>query len=1279
MSGSMKVGTIRRRWPRRLLIAALATPVIIAVVGFWVVPPIIKHVAEGQLGKLLGRRVTVGRVRANPFTLSLAVENFQIFEADNQTPFIGFARLTVDAQLSSVYRRAPVVREIRLESPRLRVVRLKATPQAWADATAYNFSDIIARVTSGSSAPEPPPPEGAPPARFSINNIRITDGEVLFDDRPLGSVHRVSAFDLGIPFVSTLPTFLDTFVEPGMRVTIDGTPFAIVGRTKPFKDSLETTIELRADDFNLTKYLPYVPVPLGFTVASALLDLNLDVSFVRPTTDAPRLTVKGRVALEKIALLEKNAAPLVALEELELLIGSADLMEQRVKVDRVTIAGLEVHARRLRDGKVNLERLAPEPPNGAKGASPPRAPAPITRPAPQASSAVKPRFEIAEFILKDAAVHARDETVRPPFELTLDQIAISVRGLSNVPETRATVASRLRAGPAGTLKQEGSIGLAPFAASGKITLEGIEPARFAPYYRDNIAFDLRQGRLRLGANYRFAEAARGGNPEILIHDAFVEVANLALRRRGARDDFFSVLDFSVRGVDVDPGRRLVKVDQIASKDGRVRAERDQAGVIDLTTLVPAPENPTPGTIAAGRDATAAAARPVLVVGNAVSAPAEPPWTVRLGHLDVEAWKARFEDRMVKPKAVLTVSPIAIKASNFATVPGTRGNLDVRLGINKVGSLSVTGTAGLDPMAADLRIDLRELEIVPLQPYFSDQVNLVVTDGAVSIKGRAKIDIPKPTTVPRPPKSPATLDPRISFTGDIDVGRFASVDGEKHEEFLKWRSLHLGQLAVVNAPPMPLGLAIHDIALTDFYSRLTIFPDAHFNVEDIVSKPSSVASAPKPLTKSDRIAANKKQVSPPASRPAPKGTTSASATPSPSEPSPKINIGQVTLQGGHVSFEDRLIRPNYSAELTELAGRISGLSVDGATQADVDIRGSVDHSGELSIVGKANPLAKNLFVDLKIELRDFELPPTSPYAAKYAGYGIEKGKLSLALDYHIVDRKLDAKNRLVVEQFTFGDKVPSPDATSLPVRLAVSLLKDRHGVIDIDLPIAGSLDDPEFKIWHAVLKVLGNLIVKAVTAPFSMIASLFGGGEQLSRVDFPQGLTTLDGNARSKLQSLAKALKERPGLSFEIEGGADRDRDRESLKRNLYEGKLKAQKMLELVADGVSVSEPDTLRFEPSERPRLVDKAYKAETFPKPRNFLGRPKDLPVVEMEKLMLANTIVDDDGLRKLAKDRATTVLATLAKIAPESAGRLFLVSPRMTRGQDPGNRVEFKLRKD
>jgi len=314
--------------------------------------------------------------------------------------------------------------------------------------------------------------------------------------------------------------------------------------------------------------------------------------------------------------------------------------------------------------------------------------------------------------------------------------------------------------------------------------------------------------------------------------------------------------------------------------------------------------------------------------------------------------------------------------------------------------------------------------------------------------------------------------------------------------------------------------------------------------------------------------------------------------------------------------------------------------------------------------------------VQVSLKDIELPPASPYTGKYAGYAIDKGKLDLALAYKIANRKLDAQNKLLLDQFTFGDKVDSPDAVKLPVRLAVALLKDRRGVIDVDLPIAGSLDDPEFKVWGAILKVLGNLVVKAVTAPFSLIAAAFGGGDELSRIDFAAGTSALDGTAQKRLATLGRALRERPGISFEIEGGADPKLDREGLRRLVYERKLKARKMAALVQSGAAVASVDDLTIDPGERGALLEAAYKEEKFAKPKNGVGLEKTLAPAEMESLMLSNTRVEDDDLKALALRRATAVQSALAKAVPGGASRLFLVTPRLG---GPGGHVEFKLKKD
>jgi hypothetical protein len=1214
-----------KKWGRRLAITGAVGAFVLGILGFFVIPPIARGIAEKEAGKALGRRVTIERIRLNPFALSLAIEGLQIYEADGKAPFFGWKRLYVNAQLSSAFRRAPVIKEVSLEGLRLHVARLKDTPAGFADIeNAYNFSDILTHLNSGPPKPPPPPePADAAPPRFSLNNLRLVDGAIFFDDKPAGGHHEITELSIGVPFVSTLPVYLDSFVQPGLSVRVDGTPFSVAGRTKPFVDSLETVLELRLSALDLTKYVPFVPLALPFSVDSAKLSLALDLAFVRPRADAPRLSVKGDVSLDALAVRQKRGGelvPLATLNKLAIAIGESDVTGQKFAIDRVLLSGLDLHVRRARNGSLNLEHLAPGKPEAAP--VPKTAPKAEAKPAPKATADAGPQFKVGAFVLEKTAVHFTDETVSPAFSTDVRDFEIEVRGLSNAAGATATTRVALTAVPGGTIKEAGTLALTPLVAKGKVEIDGVEPGRFSSYYKDAILFDVTKGRVHLGTGFDVQQARN--DTSVKLHDAYVELADVTLRKRGARDDFFKLGTLAVRGAKVDLGAQRVSVAEISTKDARIRALRDAAGVVDLTALTP----PAPAT-------TAPAAAPPKAPA---AAPSSPAWAVTVDRFELDKWGVRFEDRAVTPTAVLTVDPIALHATNISTAKGERMGLDLRLGLNKAGRLQVTGSAALDPVAANLRFDLRTLELLPLQPYFADQVSLMVTGGTVSVKGRAAV------------KVPAGGEPQLDVNTDIDVADLATVDRAKKEPLLAWKSFHVGALAV-QSPPM--AISIGDVSLTDFQSRLVMFPDAHFNLQDAFAPPGAKPE-PKPVAK---------QEAKPASKPTP-----------PEAPAPVVKIAHVTLQGGNVTFSDRSVRPSYTAELTELAGRVSGLSSTPGTTADLDVRGSVNRSGALTILGKVNPLAKELFADVQVSLAGFELPPASPYTGKYAGYGISKGKLDLSLDYKIAGGKLDAKNKLVLDQFTFGDKVESPDAVNLPVRLAVALLKDRRGVIDIDLPIAGSLEDPEFKIWGAVLKVLGNLVVKAVTAPFSLIAGAFGGDDEVQKIEFTPGLAAFDATARKRLGVLTKALRERPGISFEIEGGADRAQDSDGLRRFLYERKLKAVKLTELVQGGAAVQSVDDLTIPATERDALLAKAYAGAKFPKPKNGLGLEKSVPPPEQEKLMLANTRVEDDELRDLALRRATAVQAALTKAAPETRARLFLVAPKVG---STGHRVELKLK--
>jgi hypothetical protein len=579
---------------------------------------------------------------------------------------------------------------------------------------------------------------------------------------------------------------------------------------------------------------------------------------------------------------------------------------------------------------------------------------------------------------------------------------------------------------------------------------------------------------------------------------------------------------------------------------------------------------------------------------------------------------------------------------------------LRATIDKSGSLAASGPISLEPPAGNLRIDARTIAIAPAQRYIDDKVNLAVTSGALSAKGAAAFELPPGGAV------------RASYKGDFSLTDFASVDKPTTSDLLKWKSLSLG---AIDFNLEPLKVAVDEIALADFYARIIISPEGRLNLQDLRKAPGNAAAA-KP-----------EAPAPKAEAPAPAaGAKRAVAAPGPVVALPSnVRLGKLSLQGGNVNFSDFFINPNYSANLTGVGGTVTEMTPEKA--GDVELRAKIDNAAPVEILGRVNPLAPDLFLDLNASAKDIELPPMSPYSIKYAGYGIERGKLSVNVKYHIENRKLAAENNIYLDQLTFGEKVESPTATKLPVTLAVALLKDRNGVIDVNLPISGSLEDPQFSVIGIVFQVIGNLIVKAVTAPFALIGASFGGGEELAYLEFAPGSAALDGEDVGKLKNLTKALTERPGLKLDVAGRVDPEADREGLKRASIERKVKAEKFNDLRREGKAPSTAEAVTIEKGEYEKYLRRAYSDETFPKPRNVIGIAKDLPVPEMETLMLTNAKVTDEDLRLLANARAQSAKEWIVTEGKVPAERVFIVAPKLTPDgiKDKGKptRADFSLK--
>jgi hypothetical protein len=398
------------------------------------------------------------------------------------------------------------------------------------------------------------------------------------------------------------------------------------------------------------------------------------------------------------------------------------------------------------------------------------------------------------------------------------------------------------------------------------------------------------------------------------------------------------------------------------------------------------------------------------------------------------------------------------------------------------------------------------------------------------------------------------------------------------------------------------------------------------------------------------------------------------------PFPDVRIDNVTLEGGSIHFRDAFIQPTFRTSFLDISGRVSGLSSRQDSTADFILRGSFNRHAPLMIEGRINPLGKELSADIKADLKNMELRPLTPYSGTYIGNAIEKGELSFSLKYHIAQKKLDAKNNILMDQLTLGEKVDSPKATELPVDLIISLLKDRKGEIRLDIPVSGTTDDPDFNVLNLFLKEVNNQLAKAATSPFALLGSK-AGGEELGYVEFDYGAVEMNEQSRGKLNALMKFLSERPSLKLEIAGYVDPANDGEALKMERMKGLIAAEKMADLSQKKDQPISPGSAQVSAVEYPMYLKKAYLHGKFSKPRNVLGIAKDLPDAEMERLLLDSIQIHDDDLRLLASQRARMTMDMVLRSQMIEPVRVFLIEPRSLRPEQKdklkNSRVDFSLK--
>ena len=839
------------------------------------------------------------------------------------------------------------------------------------------------------------------------------------------------------------------------------------------------------------------------------------------------------------------------------------------------------------------------------------------------------RLYIGHFAIRGGSSTFEDLTRATPFKADLNPINFELRNFSTVGNSSNAYALSTASEAGERLNWSGTLRLSPFSSQGRFEIADLKARTIWSYLRDTLPCELDSGLIGIRGDYQLASGAGPLTLQATVHNT--TVSELGIKPRGGAQDYVKLAKISVEETRIDLGKRSVDVAKVALSGGGVQFWVDEQGRVNLMDLA-----------AASPAAPAAAAPPVHA---ASSAGESAPWTVSAPDIAVEGLKIAAEYRPVTPAIAVNIAPLNVHVGGFNTRPDDVLDITLDSTINGTGKLHTKAKVTAHTGAVSAHVDVESLGLPVIQPLLSRYTSMALLKGALG----AHVDLEQHP------------DGEFEIKASTHVSDLKTVDARQKRDFVTWKDFKIEDVLYRSKPQ---SLRIKSVTAIEPYARVIIFPDRSTNINEILTpvgtKPATVTAA-----------------SASAPTPAAKKTKSKSTVPKKSEPPPApltpfpVSIGAVRFVNATLNYTDLWIKPSFSVGIQTLNGAVTGLSSDPKSRAKVELNGKVERYSPAHIGGEANVLSAALYTDVTLSLKDVDLTIVNPYSGHFIGYKIDKGKLSVDVTYKIDQRKLDAKQHFVVDQLELGDRVESPDAIHAPVKLAVALLRDRNGVIDIDLPMNGSIDDPQFRIGPIIWKAFVNLIVKAATAPFALLGHLFGGGEHMNVVEFPAGSAELDQASQEQLAGVAKALKERPQLKLDVPIVYDTNIDRPKLAAAHLNEELLTREAGTREGRKHPQTAGEVALADPQKHYRLLLEQYRAtlgteaplpEAAQAVENAKGKqapPYEQAITDLDTALIAKIDVSEGDLIALGKDRARAIQDALLSDGQIEPGRVFAVT--------------------
>lgn len=1250
-------------WWQKCLSVITLSLVLYALFGFLLLPRIVRFVLVEKVSPVLNRHVSVGDIRLNPFTLTADINNLTISEKNGTGDFVALDGLHADVELSSVFRLALVVREVRVDGPRLHI-RLDKDGKT-------NFADLA-------SAPEDNQPKQQGEAMLLpliVEPFSLGNGTVIFEDQARGVTHVIDEINFQLPQFSSRKKDWETFMTPTLAFRVNGAPFNLQGQTIPFDNSLKTEFDLNVLDLALSKYWAYAMASENLKLSKGLLNFESKLVFERHEDSLPTFSLKGTITGQDIELTDEGR-PVLSAARTEVVMDDISILNLRLGLQSVTLDKPFIRVVRAKDGTLNwMGYFSP----GSNA----NATAPNSKNATDDTekNATALLLQAPQMRLTNGRIMFQDETLQTSFIKEVEAIDLTITDLNTAENatTQANFSAKTTNGE--EFGAEASFSISPVRVTARIHARNLDLPSYSPYFKDALPLTLTSA--KADASLGLVIDTSGTTPR--LENSKIEIRDLRLDAAGQAGGL-NVTRAAIGNIFIDMPGHTIKTGELRIEGAVLSTSVDTEGRARLlgaiqpaagTAPAPPPSSgqPISWTVqtegvaisdfrleTGGGPAKEPARVNSLQVGpiildtgkqsaivksvdlsfglnifrlkngainlvtlfssdvpakqNAPIASAPPSsWSAIVEQFSISNSRITLTDEVPPTPVTLDLDQIAFQTKNVTTDLSKAIPLSLSCRVEDVGSIKASGDLIPSTLTTKGSVTLAKIPLSLATAYVKEAANIDITSGVLGGK----------------------VDWRLGVQGQEQLGGSIRIDGLRitegtsKTEIAGLAALELKKIALKLSP---LTLAIDQVEVVEPRGAFLIDEKGSTTWDRI--NPTRSAAKPKEEPKTQTAEASA-------------GITS-------------FDIATISLKQGRFSFADKTLLPQFESVISPLNLTVNGFSLDPSRRTELDLTAIIDGSAPVTAKGWISPLKNPVETNSSVILRNLDLVALSPYSAKFIAYPVASGQLDWDLSVNAEGNNLAMGNAILARKLELGDKVESPGAADVPVKLGLALLRDMSGNIAITLPVKGDLKDPQFNIGGIVMQAFLGLIVKAIASPFSLLASLVpdGGSQDMSKLPFPPGVESPAPESLLNLKRLADVLAQRPGLSIVVSGNAEPVADRKGLADLQFRRKLQIVKYEDLSRKEREKTKPEDLPITDEEYEELLWNAYKDEPVTKEKNAIGLTKEVPREIQEAKLRERIQITDDDLMHLAARRAEFVKNHLVQELKVDANRVFLGSP-------------------